>query len=162
MPDGRASGVVIESSLDKGRGPVATVLVQQGTLKKGDFLVCGIEYGRVRALFDETGKQVAERGSVDSGAGARPFRRARTRATISSSSRTSAWPRTSRSSASQASRDAPGQGRPATAWKTSWRRWAQGEGQQTLNLVVKADVQGSAQALRDSLTASSNERSGST
>ena len=56
------TGVVVESSLDKGRGPVATVLVQQGTLKKGDFLVCGIEYGRVRALFDETGKQVDEAG----------------------------------------------------------------------------------------------------
>src|SRR5690606_449860 len=49
--EGRASGVVIESSLDKGRGPVATVLVQQGTLSKGDFLVCGVQYGRVRALF---------------------------------------------------------------------------------------------------------------
>jgi translation initiation factor IF-2 len=47
--EGRASGVVIESSLDKGRGPVATVLVQQGRLKKGDYLVCGIQYGRVRA-----------------------------------------------------------------------------------------------------------------
>ncbi len=61
-PDGRASGTVIESSLDKGRGPVATVLVQQGMLRKGDFLVCGVEYGRVRALFDETGQQVAEAG----------------------------------------------------------------------------------------------------
>ena len=60
--EGRASGVVIESSLDKGRGPVATVLVQQGTLKKGDYLVCGTQYGRVRALFDETGGQPAEAG----------------------------------------------------------------------------------------------------
>ncbi len=75
-PDGQASGVVIESSLDKGRGPVATVLVQRGMLKKGDFLVCGIEYGRVRALFDETGQPGRRSGSVDSGAGARPFRRA--------------------------------------------------------------------------------------
>ncbi len=57
VPDGRASGVVIESALDKGRGPVATVLVQQGQLRKGDYLVCGIQYGRVRALFDETGRQ---------------------------------------------------------------------------------------------------------
>src|SRR5690606_16806534 len=60
--DGRANGVVIESALDKGRGPVATVLVQQGTLAKGDYLVCGIQYGRVRALFDETGSQVARAG----------------------------------------------------------------------------------------------------
>ncbi len=60
--DGLATGVVVESSLDKGRGPVATVLVQQGTLKKGDFIVCGIEYGRVRALFNEAGQQVESAG----------------------------------------------------------------------------------------------------
>ena len=62
VAEGRASGTVIESSLDKGRGPVATVLVQQGQLNKGDFLVCGVEYGRVRALFDETGSQVPSAG----------------------------------------------------------------------------------------------------
>ena len=62
VPTGRATGVVIESALDKGRGPVATVLVQQGELKKGDYLVCGVQYGRVRALFDETGKQVDSAG----------------------------------------------------------------------------------------------------
>ncbi|WP_133001091.1 translation initiation factor IF-2 [Luteimonas arsenica] len=62
VAEGRASGTVIESSLDKGRGPVATVLVQQGALNKGDFLVCGVEYGRVRALFDETGGQVPSAG----------------------------------------------------------------------------------------------------
>ncbi|GGK04440.1 translation initiation factor IF-2 [Luteimonas terricola] len=62
IADGRASGTVIESSLDKGRGPVATVLVQQGQLNKGDFVVCGVEYGRVRALFDETGGQVPSAG----------------------------------------------------------------------------------------------------
>ena len=53
---------MIESALDKGRGPVATVLVQQGTLKKGDYLVCGVQYGRVRALFDENGKQAEAAG----------------------------------------------------------------------------------------------------
>src|SRR5690606_19533347 len=57
VADGRASGTVIESALDKGRGPVATVLVQQGKLRKGDYLVCGVQYGRVRALFDENGNQ---------------------------------------------------------------------------------------------------------
>src|SRR6185437_14347482 len=46
----------------KGRGPVATVLVQSGELKRGDYVVCGVEYGRVRALFDETGKQVEGAG----------------------------------------------------------------------------------------------------
>jgi translation initiation factor IF-2 len=58
VPDGRAAGIVIESSLDKGRGPVATVLIQQGTLRKGDYLVCGVEYGRVRAMFNELGQAV--------------------------------------------------------------------------------------------------------
>ncbi|AKS64702.1 translation initiation factor IF-2 [Aggregatibacter aphrophilus NJ8700] len=57
-----ATGVVIESYLDKGRGPVATILVQSGTLNKGDILLCGFEYGRVRAMRDENGKEVDEAG----------------------------------------------------------------------------------------------------
>jgi len=57
-----ANGVVVESSLDKGRGAVATILVQNGVLKKGDLLLTGSEYGRVRAMFDENGKQVDEAG----------------------------------------------------------------------------------------------------
>lgn len=60
--DGPAKGVVIESRLDKGRGPVATVLVQSGTLRKGDIALCGMEYGRVRALVNETGKNVPSAG----------------------------------------------------------------------------------------------------
>ena len=60
--DGPAKGVVIESSLEKGRGAVATVLVQQGTLKAGDALLAGREFGRVRAMFDETGQPVKEAG----------------------------------------------------------------------------------------------------
>jgi len=55
-----ASGRIIESRLDKGRGPVGTVLVQQGTLKSGDYFVCGPQYGRVRALFDDTGRRVED------------------------------------------------------------------------------------------------------
>ncbi|MDB4409371.1 translation initiation factor IF-2 [Gammaproteobacteria bacterium] len=57
-----ANGVVVESSLDKGRGAVATILVQNGILKKGDLLLTGAEYGRVRAMFDENGKQVDAAG----------------------------------------------------------------------------------------------------
>jgi translation initiation factor IF-2 len=57
-----ARGVVIESRLDKGRGAVASVLVQQGTLRKGDLVLMGFEYGRVRALFDENGKNILEAG----------------------------------------------------------------------------------------------------
>jgi len=55
---GPASGVVIESRLDKGRGPVASILVQQGQLKQGDIVLCGLEYGRVRAMRDENGKAI--------------------------------------------------------------------------------------------------------
>lgn len=60
--NGMASGVVIESFLDKGRGPVATVLVQEGTLHKGDIVLCGFEYGRVRAMRDELGREVTSAG----------------------------------------------------------------------------------------------------
>ncbi len=60
--DGSAKGVVIESRLDKGRGPVATVLVQNGTLRKGDMVLSGVEYGRVRAMLNEKGQAVSEAG----------------------------------------------------------------------------------------------------
>ena len=59
---GLAVGVVLESSIEKGRGPVATVLVKRGTLKAGDPIIAGQEFGRVRALFDAQGKQVPEAG----------------------------------------------------------------------------------------------------
>jgi len=59
---GPASGVVIESRLDKGRGPVASILVQQGQLKQGDIVLCGLEYGRVRAMRDENGKPIESAG----------------------------------------------------------------------------------------------------
>jgi translation initiation factor IF-2 len=61
-PDGRAAGVVLESYLDVGRGPVATVLVQRGTLRVGEPLVAGAAWGRVRALITYTGEQVKEAG----------------------------------------------------------------------------------------------------
>ena len=60
--DTMASGVVIESKLDKGRGPVATVLIQEGTIKQGDIVLCGLEYGRVRAMRDENGKTIQSAG----------------------------------------------------------------------------------------------------
>jgi translation initiation factor IF-2 len=62
VADCSAKGMVIESRLDKGRGAVADILIQSGTLKKGDVLIAGQEYGRVRAMLDETGKQVSEAG----------------------------------------------------------------------------------------------------
>jgi translation initiation factor IF-2 len=60
--DGPAAGVVIESSMEKGRGVVATVLVKRGTLRPGDPIIAGQEFGRVRAMFDEAGRPVSEAG----------------------------------------------------------------------------------------------------
>ena len=57
---GRARGIILESRLDRGKGPVATVLVQRGTLKVGDALVAGTSYGRVRAMYDEWGNRLKE------------------------------------------------------------------------------------------------------
>ncbi len=59
-PNRPAEGTVIESKLDRGRGPVATVLVQRGTLRQGDIVVAGTEWGRVRAMLDDKGRQVKE------------------------------------------------------------------------------------------------------
>jgi translation initiation factor IF-2 len=61
-PDRAAEGTVVEAKLDKGRGPVATILVRRGTLKVGDIFVCGAESGRVRALIDDQGKQIKSAG----------------------------------------------------------------------------------------------------
>jgi translation initiation factor IF-2 len=61
-PNRRAQGSIIEAHLDKGRGPVATILVRRGTLKVGDAIVAGVAFGRVRAMFDENGQEVDEAG----------------------------------------------------------------------------------------------------
>ena len=60
--DSPAKGLVIEAKLDKGRGPVATIMVQSGTLKRGDIVLAGSSYGRVRAMLDENGKAINEAG----------------------------------------------------------------------------------------------------
>jgi translation initiation factor IF-2 len=154
--DARATGTVIESALDKGRGPVATVLVQQGTLKKGDYLVCGVHYGRVRALFDENGKQ------VDSAAPSIPVQVlglsgvpdagddfvvvADERLAKDVAQQRDAKRRESRLVATAGSR-----------MEDIMAQMGQNAGQATLNLLVKADVQGSVEALRQSLVALSND-----
>ena len=66
-PKREAKAVVIESSLEKGRGPVATVIVKNGTLKVGDHVVCGVAYGRVRAIIDDLGKMVKQRTPSEPG-----------------------------------------------------------------------------------------------
>ena len=99
---GLAAGYVIESSLEKGRGAVATVLVLRGTLKLGDPLLIGQEFGRVRALFDEAGQAGGVGRTVDSGGGAGSLRVRPMRAMNCWSSRASArrakWPRIARRS----------------------------------------------------------------
>jgi translation initiation factor IF-2 len=62
VKEGPARGVVIESRLDKGRGPVASLLIQSGTLRRGDIVLTGVEFGRVRAMLDEHGKQIEQAG----------------------------------------------------------------------------------------------------
>jgi len=155
VAEGRASGVVIESSLDKGRGPVATVLVQSGELKRGDYVVCGVEYGRVRALFDETGAQVPSAGPSI------PVQMLGLSGVPEASDEfvVVADERLAKDVVSE--REAKRRDlRLVTRTNTLEdviAMMGKGEGQQTLNLVIKADVQGSVEALRESLTQLTNE-----
>jgi translation initiation factor IF-2 len=154
--DARASGVVIESSLDKGRGPVATVLVQQGTLKKGDYLVCGVQYGRVRALFDENGKQVDEAGpSIPVQLlGLSGVPDAGDDFTVVEDERLAKDVAQQRDAKRRESRLV---GQAGNRMEDIMAQMGQGAAQLSLALVVKADVQGSVQALRESLIGLSNE-----
>ncbi|MBO9718003.1 MAG: translation initiation factor IF-2 [Pseudoxanthomonas sp.] len=157
VPDGRASGVVIESALDKGRGPVATVLVQQGQLRKGDYLVCGVQYGRVRALFDETG------GQPDSAGPSIPVQvlglsgvpDAGDDFVVVKDERLAKDVAQQRDAKRRESRLVQAAG---NRMEDILAQMGKGEGQQVLNLVVKADVQGSVEALKQALTALSNEQ----
>ncbi|MBS0557402.1 MAG: translation initiation factor IF-2 [Proteobacteria bacterium] len=156
VKDGLATGVVVESSLDKGRGPVATVLVQQGTLKKGDFLVCGVEYGRVRAMFDENGKPVESAGpSIPVqllGLSGAP--NAGDDFVVVEDERLAKQVAAERHAKLRETRLT----RQSVRLEDVMSQMGQGEEQRVLNLVVKTDVQGSAEALRDSLGAIGNER----
>ena len=154
--DGRATGVVIESSLDRGRGPVATVLVQQGTLKKGDFIVCGIEYGRMRALIDASGKQVASAGpsipvQVLGLSGVPETGDDFVCVEDEHLARQVAEER-------QQKRRATRMVSKSNRLEDIIAKMGQGDEQQTLNILVKGDVQGSVEALRESLTQIGNER----
>ncbi len=149
--DGLATGVVVESSLDKGRGAVATVLVQQGTLKKGDFLVCGIEYGRVRAMFDEAGEQTESAGpSIPVQVlGLSGVPEAGDDFVVVDDERLAKQVAAERQHKRRESRLT----KQAVRLEDVISQMGQGDEQQVLNLLVKADVQGSAEALRDALTA---------
>ncbi|HRQ64957.1 MAG TPA: translation initiation factor IF-2 [Xanthomonadaceae bacterium] len=153
--DAPGSGVVVESALDKGRGPVATVLVQQGTLRKGDFLVCGVEFGRVRAMFDEGGAAIQEAGpsipAVVLGLSGVPD--AGDDFVVVEDERLAKDVAQKRQQKRREARLVKQQSARMEDIMTQMESGVQ----QSLNLVIKADVQGSVEALRDSLTNLSNE-----
>lgn len=147
---GPAGGIVIESSLEKGRGPVATVLVQRGRLNKGDILLAGREFGRVRAMFDEAGKQIESAGpsipAVVLGLSGVPHagdevivvpdeRKAREVALYRQGKL----------------RDVKLAKQQTAKLEDVFSQMEEGE-TKILNLLIKADVQGSAEALVDALT----------
>jgi translation initiation factor IF-2 len=153
--DAPAKGVVIEAQLDKGRGPVATVLVQSGTLKKGDVVLAGSSYGRVRAMLDEDGKSTESAGpsipveiqgltevpqAGDEFMVLADERRAREIATFRQGKY----------------RDVKLAKRQAANLENIMEQMGQGD-VQTLALIVKADVQGSQEALAQSLQKLSTE-----
>jgi translation initiation factor IF-2 len=153
--DGAARGAIVESSLDKGRGPVATVLVQAGKLKRGDMIVSGREFGRVRAMFDEAGKPVKEAGpsipvvvlglsgSPDAGddvVGVSDEKQARELAALRQ----------------EKQRDTKLAAQKSAKLEDVFSQMAEGE-VQYVNLIVKADVQGSVEALKDSLVKCSTD-----
>lgn len=158
-PERRARGVVVESSLDKGRGPVATILVQDGTLKQGDMVLAGQQFGRVRAMFNELGQPIKSAGpsipveilglSGVPDAGDDVLVVADERKAREAAEQRKASSREGRLAERQAAKlqnlfDQMGEG------------GSTGE-QQSVNLVIKADVQGSAEALRDALTKLSSD-----
>ncbi|MDQ3494104.1 MAG: translation initiation factor IF-2 [Pseudomonadota bacterium] len=157
VAEGRANGVVIESSLDKGRGPVATVLVQQGRLARGDFIVCGVEYGRVRVIFDEAGSQVDAAGpSIPVQVlGLSGVPEAGDDFVVVADERLAKDVASQREHKRRELRLVQAAG---NRMEDVMAQMGQGEAQQSLQLVIKADVQGSVEALRQALTALSNEQ----
>lgn len=150
-----ASGLVVESRLDKGRGPVATVLVQNGTLKKGDILIAGLEYGRVRALSDESGKLVDAAGpSIPVEVlGLSGVPQAGDEATVVADERKAREISLFRQGKYRDVKLARQQSSKLEGFMDKMQ-----EGQVVnLNIVLKADVQGSVEALVDTLEKLSNE-----
>ncbi len=147
--DGPAHGIIVESSLDKGRGPVATVLVQSGTLKRGDMLVSGQEFGRVRAMFDETGQQVQSAGPSIPVAvlGLSGVPNAGDDALAVSDERKARELAEARSTKARDSRLAA---QKSARLDELFSSMSEGE-INYVNLIIKADVQGSTEALRESL-----------
>jgi translation initiation factor IF-2 len=150
VAEGPGQGIVIESSLEKGRGAVATLLVQSGTLKQGDMIIAGEEYGRVRNMFDETGASIKEAGpskpAVVLGLSKTPSagddflvvkneRKAREVAEFRQDK----------------TRDAKLAQQQASKMEDMFTQMQDGE-ISSVPVIIKSDVHGSAEALRDALT----------
>ena len=150
-----AQGIVIESRLDKGRGPVASLLIQSGTLRQGDIVLAGLQYGRVRAMLDENGKNITEAGpsipveilgldgTPDAGdlfAVVESEKRAREVAQYRQDK----------------TRDSKLQRQQAAKLDNMFESMTAGE-KKTLNVVVKADVRGSLEAIQTALLDLGNE-----
>ena len=154
-PDRRAKGTVIEARLDKNRGPVATLLVQNGTLKQGDIVIAGTAVGRVRVMTNDKGRTVKTAGpSVPveiTGLAEVPAPGDEFNAvTDERMARELVEPR------KQAAKDAAANALSKVTLDNLFARMQEGE-MKTLNLIVKADVQGSAEAVKASLEKISNE-----
>ena len=147
--EGPARGVVIESRLDKGRGPVATVLVQSGLLKHGDILLSGQEYGRVRAMFDDTGASVKKVGPsmpVEV-LGLSGVPNAGDEVLVVADEKTAREVAAHRETKQREHKLAAQQ---ASKLENIFNQMKEGQ-VATVNILLKTDVQGSAEALRDSL-----------
>jgi translation initiation factor IF-2 len=155
VAEGPAHGIVIESSLEKGRGAVATVLVQAGTLRQGDMLIAGEEFGRVRNMFDELHKSVTEAGpsspAVVLGLSKTP--NAGDDFLVVKSERKAREVAEFRQSKSRESKLAQQQ---ASKLEDVFSQMTEAEGK-VVPLLIKSDVHGSAEALRDALNKLSND-----
>lgn len=147
--DGRAQGVVIESRLDKGRGAVATLLLHRGTLKKGDILLAGHEFGRVRAMLDEHGKNLDAVGPATpvEVLGLSGIPNAGDEAIVVSDERKAREVALFRQGKFREVKLARQQ---AAKLENMFSQMQAGQ-VNTLNIVLKADVNGSAEAIRDAL-----------
>ena len=156
-PHRRAAGVVIESGLDRGRGAVATVLVQNGTLRVGDVVVVGPTYGKIRALIDDKGKQTKKAGpSIPveiMGLGEVPS--AGDTMMVVSDEKSAREAAAKRSTKRRDVRMAATTGGARVSLETFMQMPADG-GRKILNLVLKADGQGSVEALRSRVESLSN------
>jgi translation initiation factor IF-2 len=148
--DAPAQGAIVESSLEKGRGPVATVLVRSGKLRQGDMLLTGPYFGRVRAMFDEAGKPVKEAGpSIPVQVlGLSGVPEAGDDVMVVSDERKARELAEVRSARLRETKLAQQQ---AVRMEQVFARMGAGGDEKLLNLMVKADVQGSAEAINEAL-----------